>query len=110
VDLYIEPEPDPEPRVVLTLIETTDADTNWAMLFTFAPVAPISIALLPFGQLPLVEAKSALVLLSIQALTTGTVGLFATAKPPTLTAPITNPRISLLNPLFITPRLFIAKY
>ena len=110
MDLYIEPEPDPEPRVVLTLIETTDADTNWAMLFTFAPVAPISIALLPLGQLPLVEAKSALLLLSIQALTTGTLELFATAKPPTLNAPITNPIMSLLNPLFITLQLPMAKY
>jgi hypothetical protein len=110
VDLYIEPEPDPESRVVLTLIETTDADTNWAMLFTFAPVAPISIALLPFGQLPLVEAKSALLLLSIQALTTGTLELFATAKPLTVTAPITNPISNLENPLFITLQLPMAKY
>ena len=110
MDLYIEPEPDPEPRVVLTLIETTDADTNWAMLLTFAPIAPISIALRTLGQLPLVEAKSALLLLSIQALTTGTLGLLATAKPPTLNAPITNPISNLENPLFITPRLLMDKY
>ena len=86
---------------VLILIETTDADTDWAMLFIFAPVAPISIALLPLGQLPFVDAKSALVLLSIQAFTTGTLLLFATAKPPTLTAPIRNPATTLLNPFCI---------
>jgi hypothetical protein len=36
--------------------------------------------------------------------------LFATAKPPTLNAPITNPIMSLLNPLFITLQLPMAKY
>jgi uncharacterized protein involved in response to NO len=63
------------------------------MLFTFAPVAPISIALLPFGQLPLVEAKSALLLLSMQALTTGTLFVFANAKLPIAS----NPTIKLVD-------------
>ncbi len=86
----------------VTFIETTEGDTSWAILFIFAPDAPTSIADLPLGQLPLVEAKSALVLLSIQALTTGTLLLLATAKPPTLTAPITNPITTLLKTFLIT--------
>ena len=53
--LYIEPEPVPLPVNEDTSIETTEAETSCAMLLTFAPVAPISTALLPFGQFPLVE-------------------------------------------------------
>jgi hypothetical protein len=36
--------------------------------------------------------------------------LFATAKPLTVTAPITNPISNLENPLFITLQLPMAKY
>jgi hypothetical protein len=51
------------------------------MLLTFAPVAPISIALLPFGQLPLFAIYKALLLLSTHAFTTGTGEVLAMAKP-----------------------------
>ena len=77
----------------LTSIETTEGETNCAMLLTFAPVAPISIAVLPFAQLPFVETNNALVLLSTHAFTTGTDEVFATAKPLTVTAPMTKPTI-----------------
>jgi hypothetical protein len=77
--------------VAVTEIETTDGDTNCAILFTLAPVNPISIAVLPLGQVPFEEAKSAEVLLSTQALTIGTWEFWATAKPPTTDAPIKNP-------------------
>ena len=55
--LYIEPDPLPLPLPLTEdiLIDTTAGDTSWAILFIFAPVAPISTALLPFGQFPLVE-------------------------------------------------------
>ena len=62
-----------------------------AIIFTFATVAPISIALLPFGQLPLMEVKSALLLLSIQAKTTGTLFVFVNVKIPIVSNPITKP-------------------
>jgi len=97
----MEPEPLPLPLGEVTFKETTEGETSCAILFIFAPVAPISIADLPLGQLPFVDAKSALLLLSIHALTTGTLELFATAKPPTLNAPITNPTATLLNPFLI---------
>jgi hypothetical protein len=77
--------------VVVTEIETTDGETNCAILFTLAPVDPISIAVLPLGQVPFEEAKSAEVLLSTQAFTIGTWEFWATAKPPTTDAPIKNP-------------------
>jgi hypothetical protein len=85
----------------VTFSETTEEETNWAMLLILAPVAPISIELLPLPQLPLFEANKALLLLSMQALTTGTLLVFATAKPLTVTAPITNPIKYLENPVFI---------
>jgi hypothetical protein len=73
------------------------------MLFTLAPVAPISTALLPLGQLPLLEMNKALLLLSTHALTIGTDGLFAIANPLATLTPITNPVKTLkILPLRIT--------
>ena len=66
-----------------------------------APVAPISIALRPLGQLPLLEIYKAFVLLSTQAFTTGVVKGFAIAKPPTTVAPKMNPVKILKAVLFI---------
>jgi hypothetical protein len=48
-----------------------------------------------------------LVLLSTQALTTGTEVVVATAKPPTVVAPITNPIKTLTIELFISLLGFI---
>jgi hypothetical protein len=79
----------------VTLIETTEGDTNCAILLTLAPVAPISTALLPLGQLPLLEINKALVRLSTQALTTGTDEGFAIAKPLATVTPKINEVISL---------------
>ena len=45
----------PPPVADVVVIETTEGDTNCAILLTFAPVAPISIALLPFTQFPSLE-------------------------------------------------------
>jgi hypothetical protein len=71
------------------------------MLFTFAPVAPISIAVRPLAHEPFEETNKALLLLSTQALTTGTDDVFATANPPTLTAPIRKPINTLMVVLFM---------
>jgi hypothetical protein len=105
VELFriIDPEPVPPPVAELTSIETTEGETNSAMLFTLAPVAPISIAVLPLVHDPFVETNKALLLLSIQALTTGTDGVFATANPPTLTVPIKKPTNTLTTVLFMFP-------
>ena len=86
------------PVAETTCIETTEGDTNCAILLTLAPVAPISTALLPLGQLPLFEINNAFVLLSTQALTTGTDEVLAIAKPLTTLAPNTNPVRSLNTP------------
>jgi hypothetical protein len=99
--LYTKPEPVPPPANPLTSSETTEGETNCAILLTFAPVAPISIAVLPLAQLPFVETNKALVLLSTQAFTTGTDEVFATAKPPTLITPIKKPINNLAAVLFI---------
>jgi hypothetical protein len=56
---------------------------------------------------PFAEANKALVLLSTQALTTGTEVVVATAKPPTVVAPITNPIKTLTTELFISLLGFI---
>jgi hypothetical protein len=50
---------------------------------------------------PFEETNKALLLLSMQALTTGTDGVFATANPPTLTAPIRKPINTLMVVLFM---------
>jgi hypothetical protein len=89
------------PVADLTCIETTEGDTNCAILLTLAPVDPISTALLPLGQLPLFEINNALVLLSTQALTTGTDEVLAMAKPLATVTPKTNPVKSLNAPLLL---------
>ncbi|CAB4592993.1 unannotated protein [freshwater metagenome] len=58
---------------------------------------------MPLGQLPLLEMNRALLLLSTQALTIGTDGLFAIANPLATLTPITNPVVTLkILPLRIT--------
>jgi len=98
----MDPEPVPFPANEVISIETTEGETSWAILLTFAPVAPISIALLPFAQFPSLEAYKAFVLLSTHALTTGTLDGTAIAYPPTAVAPIINPVNTLSNVLFIS--------
>jgi hypothetical protein len=80
----------------VTIIETTEGDINCAILLTLAPVAPISTALLPLGQLPLFEINNALLLLSTHALKIGVDGWFAIAKPLAAVTPKTN-EVTTLN-------------